>query len=85
GLDLRPLFDLYLRQPALPQLVAERDGRRLQLRWETPEGYPLELPVEVAVDGARRTVAMEGGTGTLRLPTGAEVRLDPDDWILKAE
>lgn len=85
GLDLADLFALYLRQPALPRLVAERGGDELRLRWETPEGYPLALPVEVAVDGEVQRVAMDGGAGTLAVPRGAEVVLDPDNWILKAE
>jgi aminopeptidase N len=85
GRDFSRLFDLYLRQPALPRLVAERQDGRLDLRWETPEGYPLELPVEVAVDGTRHRVSMRGGQGALRLPAGAEVDIDPEDWILKAE
>lgn len=85
GLELADLFALYLRQPALPRLVAEREGDTLHLRWETPEGYPMALPVEVAVGGQVRRVDMEGGRGTLAVPSGAEIVLDPNDWILKQE
>ncbi len=85
GHDLDALFRLYLTQPALPRLVTERDGDRLLLRWETPEGYPLELPVQVSVEGDVRRVPMPGGRGELAVPADAEVAVDPNDWLLKAE
>ena len=85
GRDLSALFDLYLYQPTLPRLAVEREGGRLSLRWRTPEGYPLELPVEVAVDGAVRRVPMRGGQGDIAIPPEAEVVVDPQDWILMAE
>jgi len=85
GRDLGALFQLYLYQPELPRLVTARGEERLDLRWETPEGYALELPVEVAVDGEVRRVRMRAGRGALAVPPGAEVVVDPNDWILKAE
>jgi aminopeptidase N len=85
GRDLDALFQLYLYQPALPRLVTERSDERLDLRWGTPEGYVLELPVEVAVDGEVRRVRMRAGRGAIAVPPDAEVVVDPNDWILKAE
>ena len=85
GDDLDDLFRLYLTQPDLPRLITEPDGDRLLLRWETPEGYPLALPVEVSVDGALHRVPMPGGRGEIAVPTGAEVVVDPHDWLLKEQ
>lgn len=85
GQDLGDLFRLYLYQPDLPRLVTTREPDRLRLRWETPEGYPLDLPVEVAVNGETQRVPMPGGEGVIEIPQSAEVVFDPDDWILKAE
>ena len=85
GRDLGALFQLYLYQPELPRLVTARGEGRLELRWETPEGYSFELPVEVAVNGEVRRVRMRAGRGALPVPPEAEVVVDPDDWILKAE
>lgn len=85
GDDLDALFRLYLYQPALPRLVAEREEDRLLLRWETPEGYPLDLPVEVSVDGVVQRVPMPGGRGEVTVTPGAEVIIDPNDWLLKEE
>ncbi len=83
GDDLDALFQLYLYQPDLPRLVSEKDNGRLRLRWETPAGYRLELPVEVAVDGEAQRVDMPGGRAEIRVPPGAEVVVDPNDWLLK--
>ena len=85
GDALGPLFSLYLDQQTLPRLVTEREGQRLRLRWETPEGYPLNLPVEVSIDGALRRVPMRAGQGQVGLPPSAEVVVDPSGWILREE
>ena len=85
GRDLGDLFRLYLDQPALPRLVTTREPDRLRLRWETPEEYPLDLPVEVSIGGETQRVPMPDGRGEIDLPPNAEVAIDPNDWILKAE
>ena len=41
GRDLFWFFDLYVRQPELPQLLVEREGPRLRLEWVTPGDYQL--------------------------------------------
>ena len=76
--------DFFCRVEALPR-EAVLPALKQHKTWETPEGYPLELPVEVAVDGTRHRVAMRGGQGALAVPADADVDIDPDDWILKAE
>lgn len=84
----RPLgwfFDVYVRQPALPRLVAERRGASLHLRWDVPGGLPFPMPVEVVVDGTPRRVELPEGQATLTVPAGAEVAVDPKGWVLKAE
>jgi aminopeptidase N len=85
GSDLGDVFRLYLSQPVLPVLEESREGDRLALRWRTPEGYPFALPVEVEVDGRRQVVLMTGGRGTLEVPSGARVSVDPQGWILRHE
>ena len=80
--ELDWFFELYLRQPALPRLVSERDGDQLRLAWETPEGMPFPMPVEIEVDGERRRVEVGEDGGTATVGTG-DVAIDPDDWILR--
>lgn len=83
GLELGWMFEVYLRQPALPRLVAQRAGDTLRLRWEAPGGLPFPMPVEVEVDGGRRRVEMPGGRAELAVARGARVVVDPDGWVLR--
>ena len=83
GKDLTWFFDVYLREAALPELVETRAGDRLDLRWKTPKDKPFALPVEVAVNGKVQRVEMNGGTGSMRVPSGAHVLVDPAARILK--
>jgi aminopeptidase N len=83
GRDYRWFFDVYLRQAALPELIATRNGDRLDLRWAAPNGLPFPMPVEVKVDGRIEQVAMSGGSGTLTVPADAHVTLDPMARVLK--
>lgn len=85
GRELGWFFDAYLYHADPPRLVAERAGDRLVLRWETPSEAPFALPVEVQVDGETRRVELPEGEATLEVPTGADVTVDPQDRVLRAE
>jgi aminopeptidase N len=77
-------FDVYLRSVALPELLATREGDRLQLRWKTEGGKPFPMPVEVRVGDRLERLTMKDGTGSLRLPRGASYTLDPHSKLLRA-
>jgi aminopeptidase N len=81
--ELGWLFNLYLRQPKLPKLVSTVEGDRLLLRWETPEGYPFPMPVEIEVDGRVERIAMPDGQASLDAMRYGRGRLDPHLWILQ--
>jgi aminopeptidase N len=84
GEDLGWFFDAYFRTAALPELVATRDGATLRLAWQTGAAEPFTLPVEANVNGKLVTVAMDGGTGSLQLPSpDAHFVLDPNARILR--
>jgi len=83
--DLSWFFELYLRQPAIPELEQTTKDGVLTLRWVVPEGLSCPMPLEVEVDGERTRLAMKDGTGTIDVPEGATVVIDPDGWILKEE
>lgn len=84
GKQLDWFFDVYLRQPALPKLVAETRNGQLLLRWETPNNLPFPMPVEVKVGNETRRVEMPNGTGGIAVPSGADYVIDPNGWLLKA-
>lgn len=85
GEDYGWFFDAYARTAALPRLDVERLGEsgEVALSWSSPSGLPFTLPVEVEIDGERRRVAMPGGTARIRVPEGATLVVDPDDWLLR--
>ena len=83
GKDYGWFFDVYLRQAALPQLVQTRSGSRLTLRWDAPGGRPFPLPVEVQVGSRIVRVPMTAGVGSVAVPPGAHVVVDPNALVLR--
>jgi len=82
GADLGWFFEVYLRQPELPRLVAEQQGRELVLAWEVPieVDFPVPVPVRIGDDLQR----VELPDGTARVPLhGKKYELDPDLWLLR--
>lgn len=83
GADVSWFFEVYVRQPALPQLWHERRDGVLHLEWRTPGDLRFELPVPVASGGQEQRVPMPGGRGSL--PVGdAEYTVDPARRMLVA-
>nr|WP_208408718.1 M1 family aminopeptidase [Sphingomonas vulcanisoli] len=76
-------FDVYLRSAKLPELAQRRTGNRLDLWWRTPGGKPFPMPIEVQVGESITRVAMTGGKGSLVVPAGAHVVIDPMARVLR--
>lgn len=85
GRELDWFFALYLYQPHLPALEARRTADALYLRWLTPPGYAFHLPFQLAIDGVRVVVPMDGGEGRVTVPAGADIIADPDMWVLRKD
>jgi aminopeptidase N len=83
--DLSWFFEVYLRQPSLPELRVEREGTSLALAWITPNGLPFPMPVEVSIGTDLVTVDMTDGIALLQVPEDATVITDPERRILKYE
>lgn len=81
--DLGWFFDAYLREAALPELLEERSGDTLRLRWKTPGDRPFPLPVEVRIGDRLERVPMKDGMATLSVPAGAHVVIDPEGKVLR--
>ena len=85
GRDLSGVFEVYLRQPALPRLHVDRQPGAVVLAWQTPPAAGdavFDVPVEVTVDGETQRVEMPGGRGRLAVPEGAAVEVDPRGRVL---
>lgn len=85
GKKLDWFFDLYLRQPALPKLIAETKPNQLVLRWETPNNLPFPMPIEVKIGDETKRVEMKNGKGSIALPKNVKYEIDPNGWVLKAQ
>jgi aminopeptidase N len=84
GRSLDAFGETYLYQAALPKLETARTGRTLSLHWARAD-TAFAVPVPVSVQGKRRVVDMPGGQGELTLPSDtASVRIDPENWLLRA-
>ena len=84
GKDLDWFFEIYLRQPMLPTLHADKVDAELTLRWELPVGDEFPIPVQVRIDDKTETHVVPGDGSTLKvaIPEGAQVVVDPYRWIL---
>jgi len=80
GKDYRWFFDTYLRDRALPELLATQDGDVLHLAWKTERPRVFAMPVEVQVGEEVRRVAVPG---EVRVPAGAHVTIDPAARVLR--
>ncbi len=81
GRDLKWFFDVYLREPALPELDSEVKDGVLHLRWKAPNGlpFPMPVPVKVGDDVVRVDVGADGG----QVQVGDQpFDIDPDGWLL---
>ena len=91
GMKLGWLFEMYLRQPKLPKLVADIKGvadnpvrNILALHWETPDNMPFPMPVDVEVNGKITRVDMSKGVAEIPFEGKTPV-VDPKGWVLKAQ
>jgi len=88
GQDLSWFFELYLRQPKLPRLIAStgESGHPgvLTLRWETPNNMPFPMPVDVEIKGKIHRVEMPDGHASVPF-TGETPIVDPKGWVLRAQ
>ncbi len=75
-------FEIYLRQPFLPKLVAETVGDKTNLRWETPNNLSFNMPIDVDVNGKIQKIEMNNGKATI---DGTNIKIDPNGWVLKTE
>jgi hypothetical protein len=83
GEDLSWFFDAYLYERDLPNLLEVRTGRTLTLRWETERQRPFPMPLEVRVGDETIRLPMSQNRGTLVVPDGAHVIIDPQAKVLR--
>ena len=83
GRSLDAFFDVYLYRAPLPALETSRSEGTLTLRWTDTGDASFAVPVPVQINDTTRRVRMAGGTGQVAVPSGAEVEVDPEGWLLR--
>jgi aminopeptidase N len=85
GRDLGWFFDAYLYHAALPELIEERHGDKLQLSWKLKDGGAFPMPIEVRVGDRIERLSMADGKGELTVPAGSLYTIDPRSRVLRQE
>jgi aminopeptidase N len=85
GRDLNWFFDAYLYHAALPELVEERSGDKLTLRWKLKDGGAFPMPIEVRVNERIEKLPMRDGVGVVTVPPHAMVTIDPMSRVLRQQ
>ena len=85
GADLDWFFEVYLRQPKLPKLITEKGINQITLHWESPNGLPFPMPVEVQVGDKTKRYEMVNGSVSIPLAADQKVLVDPQGLVLKEQ
>ena len=82
--ELRWFFDVYLRQPDLPQVSVIRDATSVLVQWKSPNDLPFPMPIEVAIDGEIQVIEPTARGIVLSLPETAVFEIDPNNKVLRS-
>ena len=82
--DLDWFFEVYLRQPKLPELMIKRNGSNVSMVWKAPAGISFAMPIDVKIGTELKRVEFTGNSAQFSVPSGQELSIDPNGWVLKA-
>ncbi len=82
GKQLDWFFEVYLRNPKLPQLNVTHENDKLNFVWSTENNLPFELPVEIKFSDKTIRLEMKNNQGEIIVPANCNYTIDPDEWIL---
>jgi len=82
GKKLDWFFEVYLRQPYLPQLKLEIENEKYSFSWIAPDNLKFEMPIEISIDDKIQKIEMASGKGFLEIPERSTVATDPHKRIL---
>jgi aminopeptidase N len=83
GMDLDWFFEVYFRQPKLPELFVSKYADKIELRWETPNNLPFSMPVDVEINGVRKRIMLKNGNASFSIKPSDVVEVDKEGWVLK--
>ncbi|MFZ6799554.1 M1 family metallopeptidase [Undibacterium sp. Di24W] len=83
--DWNWFFKGYLTHARLPEVLEQREGNVLHLKWKLPDDSEFPLPLQVRVNDKIVNLAMTHGVGKVSLPPNATYTVDPGARVLKHE
>jgi len=81
GKDYQWLFDVYLYQAALPELIDSTVGDVRTLSWKVPADKPFPMPVPVVLNG--QPTVLDFSKGPVQLKGSDHLQIDPEMQILR--
>jgi len=85
GIELDLFFEVFFREASVPYLDVRRLENEVEFTWITETNVPLDLDVQVSVNGSEQYVEMTSGQGRITVSETDELVIDPNKWILMAE
>jgi aminopeptidase N len=83
GEDYTWLFEVYLKQAALPELVQTRTKNKLVLKWQTPEDLPFPMPISLSINGETAIYTTLDKQIILDVSQQDHVIIDPQMQVLR--
>ncbi|WP_332911947.1 M1 family metallopeptidase [Algoriphagus boritolerans] len=81
GMDLKPIFDQYLRDHRIPILeYYYSDDQTLNFRWTSCLPH-FVMPVDVEIKGEKQRIQARTAWSELKVKTKGELALDPDYYV----
>ncbi|WP_337842951.1 M1 family metallopeptidase [Rheinheimera sp.] len=81
GKNYQWLFDVYLYQAELPELMQHQQDGQIRLHWKVPGNLPFPMPVPALVNGELQW--LDFSQGDVWLPGDSQLQLDPQMLILR--
>jgi aminopeptidase N len=83
GEDYTWLFEVYLKQAALPELQQTRTEDKLVLKWKTPEDLVFPMPITISINGKRAIYSTINNQIILDVDQQDHVIVDPQMKVLR--
>jgi len=83
--DWNWFFKGYLTHARLPEVLEQREGNVLHLKWKLPDDSEFPLPLQVRINDKIVNLPMTRGMGKVSLPPNATYTIDPGARVLKHE
>ncbi|MEP1447024.1 MAG: M1 family metallopeptidase [Paraglaciecola sp.] len=83
GEDFSWMFEVYLKQAALPELVQSRTDSDLTLKWQTPDDLPFPMPITLSINGKTAIYTTKNDQITVSVGPNDQVIIDPEMKVLR--